>query len=100
MPIKRCVAAFADSPNGVPRMFTVGQLVDASDPVIKGRESHFEDVETHMADKAARQTPRVEQATAEPGEKRSVAPRQQAKKAAAKPQSTEKGAAAPEGKSS
>ena len=99
MPIKRCVAAFAASVDGVPRMYTVGQLVDASDPVIKGRQSLFEDVETHMADKAARQAPKVEQATAEPGEKRSVA-RPAAKKTAAKPPSAEKGAAAPEGKSS
>jgi hypothetical protein len=82
MPIKRCTSAFAASVDGVPRMYTVGQLVDASDPVIKGREGLFEDVETHMADKAARQAPRVEQATAEPGERRSVTPRQQAKKAA------------------
>lgn len=82
MAIKRCVAAFAASVDGVPRMYTVGQLVDASDPAVKGRESLFEDVETHMADKAARQAPRVEQATAEPGEKRSVG-RPVAKKAAA-----------------
>lgn len=99
MAIKRCVAAFAASADGVPRMYTVGMLVDASDPVIKGREGLFEDVDTHMADKAARQAPRVEQATAEPGEKRSVG-RPAAKKAAAKPPSTEKSAAAPEGKSS
>ncbi|WP_406730898.1 hypothetical protein [Streptomyces sp. NBC_01794] len=82
MAIKRCVAAFAASADGTPRMYTVGLLVDASDPIIKGREHLFEDVETHVADKAARQAPKVEQATAEPGEKRSVAPRQQAKKAA------------------
>lgn len=100
MAIKRCTSAFAASVDGVPRMYTVGQLVDASDPVIRGREALFEDVETHMADKAARQAPKVEQATAEPGERRSVTPRQQAKKTAAKPQSTEKGAAASEGKSS
>jgi hypothetical protein len=85
MAIKRCVAAFAASVDGTPRMYTVGQLVDASDPVIKGREGLFEDVETHMADKAARQAPRVEQATAEPGEKRSVA-RPVAKKTASKPE--------------
>lgn len=84
MPIKRCVAAFAASVDGVPRMYTVGQLVDASDPVIKNREGLFEDVETHMADKAARQAPRVEQATAEPGEKRSVG-RPTQKAAASKP---------------
>ena len=81
MPIKRCVAAFAASVDGVPRMYTAGMLVDASDPAVKGREALFEDVETHMADKAARQAPRVEQATAEPGERRSVA--RPAKKAAA-----------------
>jgi hypothetical protein len=80
MAIKRCVAAFAASVDGVPRMYTVGQLVDASDPVIKGREGLFEDVETHMADKAARQAPQVEQATADPGERRSVG--RPAKKAA------------------
>jgi hypothetical protein len=92
MAIKRCVAAFAASVDGVPRMYTVGQLVDASDPVIKGREALFEDVETHMADKAARQAPRVEQATAEPGEKRSVMPPRKAavKKTAAKPPVGEK----------
>jgi len=101
MAIKRCKASFAVSANGVPRMVTAGQLVDANDPVIKGREALFEDVETFMSDKAARQAPKVEQATAEPGEKRSVAPpRAPAKKTAAKPQSTDKGAAAPEGKSS
>lgn len=82
MAIKRCVAAFAASVDGVPRMYTVGMLVDASDPAVKGREALFEDVETHMADKAARQAPRVEQATAEPGERRSIA-RPAAKKAAA-----------------
>ncbi|NUL09073.1 hypothetical protein [Streptomyces lunaelactis] len=100
MAIKRCKAPFAVSVAGTPRIFTAGQLVDAADPAIKGREHLFEDVETFMSDQAARQAPKVEQATAGPGEKRSVAPRPAAKKAAAKPQSTEKGAAAPEGKSS
>lgn len=84
MPIKRCVAAFAASVDGTPRMYTVGLLVDASDPIIKGREHLFEDVETHVADKAARQAPRVEQATAGPGEKRSLAPPPAAKRTAAK----------------
>jgi hypothetical protein len=83
MTIKRCTSAFAVSVDGAPRMYTVGQLVNANDPVIKGREDLFEDVETHMADKAARQAPRVEQATAEPGEKRSVSAARPAKKAAA-----------------
>lgn len=89
MAIKRCRASFAVSVGGVPRMVTVGQLVEASDPVIKGREHLFEDVETHVSDRALK----VEQATADPGERRSVLPpRKQsaAKKAAAKPPAAEK----------
>lgn len=54
--------------NGAPHTFTAGQLVDESDPACKGREIHFEYVETHVADRKAR----VEQATAAPGERRSV----------------------------
>jgi len=102
MAIKRCKAAFAVSVSGVPRMVTVGQLVDASDPVIKGREHLFEDVETHVSEKAARQAPKVEQATAEPGEKRSVAPparKPLAKKTAAKPPTAEKNEIGKEGTS-
>ncbi|MFD9192989.1 hypothetical protein ACFWCA_32845 [Streptomyces phaeochromogenes] len=72
MAIKRCVAAFAASVGGTPRMYTVGTLVDSSDPVIKGREALFEDAEAYVSDKAARQAPQVEQATAGPGERRSV----------------------------
>ena len=88
MAIKRCKASFAVSVNGVPRMVTAGQLVEASDPVIKGREHLFEDAETYVSDRA----PKVEQATAEPGERRSVLPprKQTAKKAAAKPSAAEK----------
>lgn len=86
MVIKRCREAFAASVDGTPRMYTVGMLVDGSDPVIKGREALFEDVETHVSDKAARQAPQVERATAEPGERRSLPPRRQtAKKTASKP---------------
>ncbi|MFC8277191.1 hypothetical protein ACFUJR_32605 [Streptomyces sp. NPDC057271] len=89
MAIKRCKASFAVSVNGVPRMVTVGQLLDASDPVIKGREALFEDAETYVSGRA----PKVEQATSEPGERRSVLPprRQATKKAAATPQAGEKG---------
>lgn len=94
MAIKRCRASFAVSVNGVPRMVTAGQLVEASDPVIKGREHLFEDAETYVSERA----PKVEQATAEPGEKRSVG-RPAAKKAAAKPPVTEKNASTKEGTS-
>ncbi|MEU0393815.1 hypothetical protein ABZ208_13730 [Streptomyces sp. NPDC006208] len=85
MAIKRCKASFAVVMNGAPRVITAGQLVDSDDPVIKGREASFEDVETYMSDRAAR----VEQATAEPGEKRSVSP-PAAKKTAAKKTSASK----------
>lgn len=89
MAIKRCKASFAVVVNGAPRVVTAGQLIDDSDPVVKGREASFEDVETYVSERKSR----VEQATADPGEKRSVgrpaakkasAP---AKKAAAKPES-------------
>lgn len=93
MAIKRCKSSFAASVDGTPRMYNVGQLVDSSDPVIKGREALFEDVETHVAEKAAHRSSGAERATAEPGEKRSVQPVRKpfAKKAAAKPQTAEKG---------
>lgn len=80
MAIKRCKASFAASVNGTPHMFKVGQLVDAGDPVIRGREGLFEDVETYVS---GREAARVEQATAEPGAKRSVGRPAPAKKAAA-----------------
>ena len=38
MPIKRCVAAFAASVDGVPRMYTVGLLVDAVCDIIAETE--------------------------------------------------------------
>lgn len=90
MAIKRCKASFAVIENGAPRVITAGQLVDDKDPVVKGREANFEDVETYVSD----HKPRVEQATADPGEKRSVG--QPAKKAAAPAKKT---AAKAEGKS-
>ncbi|MEU4133652.1 hypothetical protein [Streptomyces wuyuanensis] len=78
MAIKRCKASFAVMVNGAPRVVTAGQLVDDSDPVVKGREANFEDVDTYVSERKAR----VEQATADPGEKRSVG-RPAAKKTAA-----------------
>lgn len=49
-------------------MVSGGQLVDSSDPIVKGRERFFEPVETYMDNRAGRD---VEQATAAPGERRS-----------------------------
>jgi len=66
--IKRVKEPFAALVRGAPRSYTTGQLVDGADPVVKGREHLFEDVEVHVEAKAAT----VEQATAEPGERRAV----------------------------
>lgn len=85
MAIKRCKSSFATSVRGVPRVMKTGQLVTDDDPVLKGREHLFEDVEA-----AVRDVP-VEDASAAPGRRRSLtraAKRAQArpvKKAAAKP---------------
>lgn len=92
MSIKRCKASFAVIVNGAPRVVTAGQLVSDDDPVVKGREANFEDVETYVSERKAR----VEQATADPGEKRSVArpavkkTAAPIKKAAAKPEAEPK----------
>ncbi|MFG2328253.1 hypothetical protein ACGFMM_01370 [Streptomyces sp. NPDC048604] len=91
MAIKRCKASFAVVVNGAPRVVTAGQLVDENDPIVRGREVNFEDVETYVSERKAR----VEQATAEPGERRSVG-RPAAKKSAASPK---KAAVQPDGKS-
>jgi hypothetical protein len=76
---KRCKASFTAWTAGVPRVVTAGDLVDDGDPVIKGREHLFESVDAYVA---ARQPgavlppgpAEVEQATAAPGERRSVRP--------------------------
>lgn len=66
--ILRVTKAFSvlSDPNG--HVYTPGELVDASHPHVKGRESHFETVEAHVSAR----TSGVEQATAAPGERRSV----------------------------
>lgn len=74
----RCREPFAADMDGVQRVVPAGTLLDSSDPIVKGRENLFEPVDTFMA----RQSPDVEQATAAPGEKRSVG--RPAKKTAAR----------------
>lgn len=74
MAILRCKQSFHAI--GRPVMVHRGQLFDSSDPIVRGREQLFEAVDDL-----------VEQATAAPGERRSIT----RKKASAKP------AAAPEG---
>lgn len=77
MPIKRCKASFSVSVNGTPRVVTAGTLLDGADPVIKGREALFEDVDTYMTERAPQP---VERATAEPGERRSLTSRKPGRK--------------------
>lgn len=72
--ILRVTKAFSvlSDPNG--HVYTPGELVDAGHPHVKGREDHFETVEAHVSARSG-----VEQATAEPGARRS---RSRAKKQA------------------
>lgn len=75
---KRCKSSFAASVRGVPRVMKVGSLVNDDDPVLKGREHLFEDVDTYVQERAAR----VEDASAAPGRRRGLT--RPVKKAAAK----------------
>lgn len=84
MAIKRCRKPFVAYERGRPRVLHVGDLVDEADPVMRGRTHLFEDVQATVPHRAE---PEVEQATAEPGERRSVT-RPPAKKTAAPPRKT------------
>jgi hypothetical protein len=68
MAIKRAKASFVAYIGGAPRLVNAGDLIDESDPVVAGREDLFGSIEDHMA----RPGRTVEQATSEPGERRSV----------------------------
>jgi hypothetical protein len=70
MPVLRVVTAFAVLSDPEGRVYAAGALVDSSDPVVKGREGHFEPVEATIA---RRRASTVETATAAPGEKRTRA---------------------------
>lgn len=67
----RCVEpfAFSDHKAGVERVVRAGDLVDAKDPLVKGREGWFETVEANVERVTNRN---YEQATAAPGEKRAA----------------------------
>lgn len=70
MALLRVKASFAVGWRVVPR----GALVDAADPIVKGRESLFEPVVATYSTvpASAPVEPVVEQATAAPGEKRTT----------------------------
>ncbi|MEV4033401.1 hypothetical protein [Streptomyces umbrinus] len=87
MAIKRCTSSFVPV-RGVPRVIKVGQLFNDDDPIIQGREHLFEDVEAHVQERT-----RVEQATAEPGRRRSLTRptrKSAAPKASSKPKAEDK----------
>ncbi|MFD3532042.1 hypothetical protein [Streptomyces sp. NPDC058664] len=79
MAIKRAKSSFVAYIDGAPRLVNAGDLIDDSDPVVTGREALFGSIEDHVAGMGRS----VEQATAGPGERRSVG-RPPVKKAAAK----------------
>ncbi|MDQ0842404.1 hypothetical protein [Streptomyces sp. V1I6] len=93
MAIKRAKASFVAYIGGAPRLVNAGDLIDDSDPVVAGREDLFGSIEDHMA----RPGRTVEQATSEPGERRSVgrpAKRVAPSKPPSKPEAKDDGGAA------
>lgn len=80
--IKRAIQPFTAYIDGMPRVVRAGDLVEDTDPVMQGRTHLFETVEEHVAQNQPR--PRVESATAAPGEQRDLTP----PAAASKPAST------------
>lgn len=75
--IKRCKTPFAFDSNGMTRVIAAGVLVSTDDAAYTaGTAEFFEDVDVHVETQAQRRAKAsgVEQATADPGEKRSVTP--------------------------
>ena len=75
--IKRCRTPFAFDNNGMTRVVAAGALVSTDDAAYTADTAEFfEDVNVHVEAQAKRREKAsgVEQATAEPGEKRNVTP--------------------------
>jgi hypothetical protein len=68
--IKRAIQPFTAYIDGMPRVVRAGDLVEDTDPVMTGRTHLFETVEEHVSQRQ----PRVESATAAPGEQRDLTP--------------------------
>lgn len=71
MSVKRCAEAFTVWRDGTPVTFTAGQLLEDKHPILKTHAHLFQDVETAAR---PRQAQRIEAATADPGELRSLTP--------------------------
>lgn len=76
MAVYRAKQGFAyDDVDGTPRIVVPGTLMSDTDPGFKGREELFEPVEAHVATESARRRGKsVEDASAEPGVRRSASP--------------------------
>lgn len=77
--IKRCREPFATEIDGITRVISAGELVSTDDPAYsRATRIHFEDVALHVGQQAGRRArasgAAVEQATADPGEPRSLTP--------------------------
>jgi hypothetical protein len=76
--IKRCTEPFAVEIDGVTRVVPAGDVVSTDDPVYnRSTRQHFEGVAVHVGRQAERRAAavgRVEAATSDPGEPRSLTP--------------------------
>lgn len=71
--MKRCTESFTIWRDGAPVAFTAGQLVDDKHPILKSHKHLFEEPSGSRPASAFTLKP-VEQATADPGQQRSLTP--------------------------
>lgn len=74
MAIKRCKESFTIWQGGAPVAFVVGQLVDDKHPILKTHGHLFAEPEASSRPALPATLKAVEQATAEPGEQRTLTP--------------------------
>lgn len=74
--MKRCTESFTIWRDGAPVAFVVGQLVDDKHPILKTHKHLFAEPEASSGQAPPAQLRPVEQATADPGENRTLTPPQ------------------------
>lgn len=72
--MKRCTESFTIWRDGAPVGFVAGQLVDDKHPILKTHKHLFAEPEAISGQEVARQLKPVEQASADPGEQRTLTP--------------------------
>lgn len=72
--MKRCNESFTIWRDGAPVAFTAGQLVDDKHPILKSHKHLFGELEASSGHAPPATLRAVEQATAEPGETRTLTP--------------------------